>query len=107
MRFAVAGARTKGDDRSTRFDQMRAREIDCGLELDRERRRQPAVSLRRLELHQDRGESLRKVVVDIAREAVALLENAFAPLFEAAFLGQAALMQRQRRLTRNRLDQDD
>ena len=62
-------------------------------------------ALRGLQLHQDGGKPLRQVVVNVAREAVALLEDRLAPLFEPVLLRQPALMQRQRRLARDRLDQ--
>src|SRR5207249_316670 len=50
---------------------------------------------------------LRKIVVNVARQPVALLENRFSPLFEPPLLCQTALMQGQRRLPRNGLAQDD
>ena len=94
-------------DRSPRLDHVRAREIDRGLEA---LARPPAaatraVALRRLQLHQDRGESLRQVVVNVARQPVAFFEDRLAPLLDAALLGQAAVVQRQRRLPRDRLEQ--
>src|SRR5204863_5381087 len=56
---------------------------------------------------EDGREALREVVMDIARQPVALLENGLAPLVESPLFRQAALMQGQRRLPRNGLAQDD
>ena len=100
---------------------------DCGRSADTDRRastmcvraRSTAVSrlfataggseprrpLRRLQLHQDRAESLRQRVVDVARHPVALFEHRLPPRLDAALLGQPALVQRQRRLPRHRLEQ--
>ena len=50
----------------------------------------PDLALRRLQLHQDGAEALREVVVNVAREAVALFENRLAPLFGATALDQRA-----------------
>ena len=76
--------------------------------LGRDRWRQhERFALGGLQLHQDRGESLRQVVVDVARQPVAFVEDRLAPLFEPALLGQPALMQRQRRLARDRLGEHD
>ncbi len=47
-------------------------------------------ALRRLQLHEDRGEALRQRVVDVARDAVALLEHGLAALFDVALLEHAA-----------------
>ena len=71
------------------------------------RRQRRALPLRGLQLHQDRGEPLREVVVNVAGEPIALLEDRLAALLEPASARQAALVQRQRRLPRNRLDQRD
>ena len=93
--------------RSARLDQVRARQIDGRLEAARGRRRQadPAAALRRLQLHQDRAEALRQRVVDVARDAVALLEHRLAALFEPALIGQPAVVERQRRLPRRGFEQ--
>jgi len=45
--------------------------------------------------------------VDVAGEPVALLEDRLAPLLDAAPLDDAAMMQRERRLPRDRLAQVD
>ena len=63
------------------------------------------LAARSLELHQDGGEALREIVVDVARETVALFEDRLAALFGAAALDDAAVMQRERRLPRDRFDQ--
>ena len=68
----------------------------------------PRLALRRLKLHQDRGEPLREVVVDVARQPVALFEDRLAPLFDRRLSSiEPAVMQRQRRLPRDRFDQHD
>ena len=75
--------------------------------------RRPAAALpepsrwRRLQLHQDRREPLREIVVNVARKPVALLENRLAALFEPAALGEPALMERERRLARDRFEEGD
>ena len=58
-------------DRSARFDHVRAREIDRGLDAAARPRggSVAADALRGLQLHQDRGEALRQRVVDVARDA--------------------------------------
>ena len=66
-----------------------------------------ALALRRLQLHQDRGEPLRQVVVNVARQAVALFEHRLAALFAAIEIDQPAVVQRERGLTRDRLDERD
>ena len=71
------------------------------------RRHGAGLTLRRLQLHQDRREPLREVVVNVAREPIALLEYRLAPLLEPALLRQAALMERQRRLPRHRFEHRD
>ena len=103
----VARLRPQRGDRAARLDHVRAREVDapsrgCAPPP-------PAGStgraLRRLQLHQDGGEALRQRVVDVARDAIALFEHRLAPLFEPALLGQPAVVQRQRRLTRHGVEQ--
>ena len=71
------------------------------------RRHRASLPLRRLQLHEDRGESLGQVVVNIAREPIAFLEDCLAPFFDPIVLDEPAVMQRQRRLPRDRLDQHD
>ena len=106
--LAAAHVRTQRADRSPRFRQMRARQVDGGLDARGDRRRQDArLPLRRLQLHQDGRESLRQVVVNVARETVALFEDRLAPLLAPILLDETAVVQRQRRLTRDRLDQHD
>ena len=88
--LAVADVRTKRADRSPRLGQVRAGEIDRGLDASRDGRRQRAgLALRGLQLHQDRGEPLREVVVNVARQPVALLEDRLAALFEPLLLRPA------------------
>ena len=86
---------------------MRAREIDRGLEAARRRRRQArrAAALRRLQLHEDGAEALRQRVVNVARDAVALFEHRLAPRFEQALFDEPAVVERQRRLPRRRIEQ--
>ena len=62
-------------------------------------------ALRPLQLHQDGGEALRQRVVDVAGEAVALLEHGLPARLGPALFGELALMQRQRRLPRHRVEQ--
>ena len=77
------------------------------LDAQGDRRGQAAdLPPRGLELHEDRRESLRQVVVNIARETIALFKNAFAAFLEAIELDETAVMQRECRLTRNRFDED-
>ena len=45
-------------------------------------RQAAGLALRRLKLHEDRGKSLREVVVDVAREPVALFEDCLAALLD-------------------------
>ena len=106
--LARADVRPQRADRPPCLGQVRARQIDGGLDAARDRRRQRTrFALRALQLHQDRGESLREVVVDVAREAVALLEDRLAPLFDTLLFHEPAVMQRQRRLPGDGLDQRD
>ena len=106
--LTVSDIGTKRADRPPRLDHVRAGEIDRRLELRPHFWRQRAgFSLSGLQLHQDRCESLRKVVVNVAREPVAFLEDRLAALFQPALFGQAALVQRERCMTRNRLAEDD
>ena len=83
-------------------------EIDRRVELRRDARRQRCrLTLRRLQLHQNRAEPLREVVVNVAREAIPLLERRLAPLLETAALDDAVVMERQRRLPCDGFDQLD
>ena len=87
---------------------MRTRKIDDGVQLRGKGRghdRQLAAGA--LQLHQDRREALCEVVMDVARETIALLENRLAPLLDAAPLDDAAVMQRERRLPGDGLEQLD
>ena len=104
--LAAADVRPERADRSARFGQMRARQIHRGLDARRHRRRQAAgLALSALELHENGGEPLREVVVDVAGEAVALLEDRLAPLFEPIELHHPAVMQRESRLPGDGFDQ--
>ena len=69
--------------------------------------RQRPFTLRRLQLHQDCAEALCEVVVNVARQAVALLEDRLAAFLESLLLVDAALVQRERRVPRDRFDQRD
>ena len=75
---------------------------------DRDGQRCRRLAARALQLHQDRREALREVVVDIARQTVALLENRLSSLFHGGCRSTTtAVVQRERGLTRDRLDQLD
>ena len=63
-----------------------------------------AAALRRLQLHQDGAEALRQRVVDVARDAVALLEHRLPARFEQALIGEPAVIERERGLTRRGVD---
>ena len=52
----------------------------------------PASRMRTLQLHQDRGKSLREVVVDVAGEPIPFVERRFAPLLETIQLDEPAVM---------------
>src|SRR5262245_33458414 len=87
---------------------MRACKLDGRVELDADRRRQRTrLALRRLKLHQDRGESLREIVVDVTGKPVPLLEHRLVTLLQTAAFGDAMLMQRERRLAGDRLEDGD
>src|SRR4030095_2640504 len=88
--LSLADIRTKGADRAPRFHHMRAGEIDRDVDVARRLRRSRAFALRGLELHEDGAESLREVVVNIARQAIALLEDRLAAFFQALLLVDAA-----------------
>ena len=106
--LAVPDIGTKRADRSSCFGQVRARQVDRRLDLRRDGwRRADALALRTLKLHQNRGKPLREVVVNVAREAVALFEDALAALLAPMEIDQAAVVQRQRCLTGDGLDQHD
>ena len=84
--LAVADVRPQRADRPPRLDQVRAREIDRGLDAccatgggSVPASRCAACSCIRIA-----REALREVVVNVAREPVALFENRLAPLFDAA-----------------------
>src|SRR5688500_19349007 len=82
--FNGADVGTERADRTTCFRQMRACQIDRVLDVARDGwRHRAGLALRSLQLHQDRGESLRQVVVNIAREAIAFLEDRLTSLFDA------------------------
>ena len=107
-RLGVADVGPQRPDRSPRLGHVGAREIDRGVELQRNgrgHRRLRRLALRRLQLHEDRAEALREVVVDVARQPVPLLEDRLTPLLEAAALDHAAVVQRKRGLARHRFDQ--
>ena len=74
--------------------------VDC-------RGQRRALAPRGLQLHQDRAEPLRQVVVNVAGETIALLEDGFAALLDPVPLEQPALMQREPRVPRDRLDERD
>ena len=104
--FAIADVGTKGADRPARLGQVGARQIDRRLDARRDSGRQSArFSSGGLKLHQNRGEPLRKAVVDIAREPVSFLENRLPAFFDAAGVCQAAVVQRKRRLACDRFEQ--
>ena len=106
--LSFADDRPERGDGPPGLDHVAAREVDRGLQLRRDRRRHVLrFTLRRLQLHQDGGEALRERVVDVAREAVALLEDRLAALFEAAAIRLLALMQGERRLSRDGFEQRD
>ena len=60
-----------------------------------------------LQLHQDGGEPLREVVVNVPREAIALLEDRLTPFFDPIVIDETAVMQGQRCLPRDGLDEHD
>ena len=98
--------RAQRADRPARFDHVRAREVDRGLEAARDGRWQRRRgSLGALQLHQDGGEALRERVVDVARQAVALFEHGLTARLGLALFGELALMERERRLARHRVEQ--
>ena len=105
--FALAGLRPQRRDRAARLDQMRAREIDGGLEAARQRRRQvrAAGALRGLQLHEDRAEPLRQRVVDVAGDAIALFEHRLTTRLEQAAIDEPAVVERERGLPRGGVDQ--
>ena len=88
---------------------MGAGQIDGSLDARRDGDGQDAgaFALCPLQLHQNRRESLGHVVVNIPRETVALLEHGLPALFAANEIDETALVQRERRLTRHRLDDRD
>ena len=69
--------------------------------------RAPGFPLRRLQLHQDRREPLREVVVNITCETIPLLEDRFTPFFNAVVIDEAAVMKRQCCLPGDGLDEHD
>src|SRR5438445_256749 len=84
------------------------RQHDLRVEFRRNARGQRGrFPLRRLQLHQNRAESLRQIVVNVTRETVAFLERHLAALLESTLFDEAVEMKGQRRLTRDRLDEDD
>ena len=104
--FGLAPLRAERGDGAARFDHVRAGEIDGDFDgLADAWRKRVGRALRGLQLHQDGGEALRERVVDVAGDAVALFEHRLTPYFHAALLGQPALMEGERGLTRHRLDQ--
>src|SRR5438093_2614330 len=86
---------------------MRAREHDRVLDAPLDGLRQRThLAPRALQLHEDRGEPLRQIVVDIARKPVSFFERGFAALFGALALCEARDVQHERRLSRNRRSEE-
>ena len=87
---------------------MNTREFHRGLDAHCDRRVQAAsFPLRGLKLHENRSEPLRQVVVNVAGEAVSLLEDPFSALLAPIEVDEAAVVQSQGGLTGDRLDQHD
>ena len=99
--------RSAPTDRRASVRCVRARSTAVSMLRATDWRQRAGFALCALELHQDRRESLREVVVDVAREAVALLEDRLPALFHPLQFDDPAVMQRQRRLPGDRLDQRD
>src|SRR4029453_8602946 len=79
--------------------------VDPRLDIEGAGRRQAAAfALGRLKLHQDRGEALCQVVVDVACQTVTLFEDRLAALFTPIELDQATVVQGESRLPRDCLD---
>ena len=93
--LAARRLRPQRADRAARFDHVRARQVDGGVDA--------ACATAAAALAGERcaacscirmaREALRQRVVDVARDAVALFEHGLAPLFEPALFGEPALMQ--------------
>ncbi len=99
--------RSAPTDRRASVRCVRARSTAVSMLRDDGRRHRTRLALRALQLHEDGGESLREIVVNVAREAVALLEDRLAPLFDTLLLDESAVMQRECSLPGDGLDQGD
>ena len=85
---------------------MRARSTAVVEADDRGRREAAgAAALRRLQVHQDCAEALGERVVNVACDPVSLLQHGLASRLEQALIDQAAVIQRERRLLRGRVEQ--
>jgi hypothetical protein len=66
---------------------VRARQLHGGVDAHGDWHRQfCALALSALELHQNRRKSLRQIVVNVARDPVALFENALTAFFASIVL---------------------
>ena len=70
-------------------------------------RKRAGLAPRGLQLHENRGKALRQVVVNVARQTIALFENRLAPFLESIAFDETIVMQRQRRLACDGFDQHD
>src|SRR4029453_17032420 len=105
--LAAPDVGTKCPHRSSCLGQVSARQVDRRLDIEGDSRRHAAgLALGRLKLHQNRGEPLGQVVVDVACQTVTLFEDRFAALFTPVELDQAAVVQGESCLTRDGLDEN-
>src|SRR5580693_7313215 len=84
---------------------MRARQMNSRLEaLGDDRRLRRRVPLRGLKVHENRAKTLCQRVMDIARDAVTLLEHRLATSLEQTLLAHAAVEERESGLSRRRVE---